>query len=486
MGKPVAAIYTRISKDDDEKKGLGVQRQEQDLRREAGRRGATIKHVFTDNDLSGSGKVVRPQFDKLISAIENGEVTLVLAADLDRLSRGMRPFVRLYEACEKAGIVVAWLGGQANFATGEGLLELEIRASFAREELRKIRSRIHRKHEQLAEQGKSAGGGRPFGYEADRRTVRPEEANLIRDAARRVLEGESMRSVCTDWNQRGIPTVAGAGGWSAQVLRRLLISARISGRREYSYANGRRLDIGKITSDTAEWPGIITRDDSDHLRHLLTGHRRKGQVREYLLTGGMARCGRCHQPLEAHPRSLTSKEHASGLREGRKEMACIKRPGKRNCGRLGILAAPVEDLVAKAIFRAVDKGALARALKPGDDRAATRELVEVQTRQNELADMWAAGEISAEAWKRARKGLMEREDRAQRQIENQRRPRALDGVPDVLEKAWPSLPLHRRRAIAEVLIEAVDIAPATPQSQRNAVKSRMLIDPTRVSVRWRA
>jgi len=346
--------------------------------------------------------------------------------------------------------------------------------------------RQRRKHQELAAAGKSAGGGRPFGYEPDRRTLRPAEVELVREAARRVLEGEAMRSVCRDWNDRGIPTVSGATDWAPQVLRRLLVSARISGRREYSYANGKRLDIGKITSESAEWPGIISADDSDHLRHLLAGNRRKGQVREYLLTGGVARCGRCGQALQAHPRSLTQKDLGAGLTEGRKEMACVKR-GKNDphCGRLGIYAKPVEELVAKVIFGAVAKGALARALKPGDNRVALKELVEVQTKQSELAEMWAAGDIDVAEWKRARGGLKDREDRAQGQIENQRQPRALDGIPEVLEKAWPSLPLHRRRAIVDVLIEAVDIAPATPRSQRNAVESSTLIDLSRVSIRWK-
>src|SRR6266851_1600776 len=450
---PTAALYTRISRDDDGER-LGVQRQEEDLRREAKRRGATVRAVFEDNDLSGSGKVQRPAFDQLIRAIESGDVDLVLAWDLDRLSRGMKPFVRLYEACEKAGIVVAWLGGQANFATGEGLLELEIRASFAREELRKIRKRIQRKHQQLADTGKSAGGGRPFGYERDRRTLREpatmatlsdrsevivDEPALIREAARRVFEGESMRSICRDLNARCIPTVGGSPAWSAQVLRRLLVSARISGRREYSYAAGRRLDVGRITCDEAEWPAIVSVEVSDRLRQLLggPGHRRKGRSREYLLTG-LARCGRCGSPLQAHPRS-----------DGRREMACVKRPGSNGCGRLGILAPPVDALVSETVVRAAESGAFARALERGDDseaRAATQQLLDVKARQDELADMWTQGTINRDEWTRARAGLQDREDALRRLIERQRRPRALDGVPADLRQAWAGLPLHRRRA----------------------------------------
>src|ERR1700730_3883500 len=129
---PRAAIYVRISKDDDEKKGLGIARQEKDMRAIAKRRGAQVTMVLKDNDLSGSGKVLRPAYEQLIEAIEAGELDLVLAYDLDRLNRGLFDFFRLYQACEKARIVVAWNGGEADFATGTGLFEMELRATFAR------------------------------------------------------------------------------------------------------------------------------------------------------------------------------------------------------------------------------------------------------------------------------------------------------------------------------------------------------------------
>src|SRR4051812_42588915 len=121
-----AAIYTRISKDDDEKKGLGVKRQEKDLRHEVARRNARVSMVLEDNDLSGSGRVLRPGYEQLIEAINAGDVDLVLAWDLDRLNRGLTDYVRFYNACEKGGITVAWLGGEANFRTGTGIFEMEL------------------------------------------------------------------------------------------------------------------------------------------------------------------------------------------------------------------------------------------------------------------------------------------------------------------------------------------------------------------------
>ena len=55
---------------------------------------------------------------------------------------------------------------------------------------------------------------------------------MIRECARRVLAGESLRSICSDLIERGVPTVSG-GEWKTQTLRTILMSGRISGQREH-------------------------------------------------------------------------------------------------------------------------------------------------------------------------------------------------------------------------------------------------------------
>nr|WP_243761222.1 hypothetical protein [Streptomyces sp. YIM 98790] len=75
----------------------------------------------------------------------------------------------------------------------------------ARHEAEHKAERQKRQRRQAAESGKVAGGGmRPFGYEDDRVTVREAEAETIREGAGRALAGESLSSICRDWQQRGI------------------------------------------------------------------------------------------------------------------------------------------------------------------------------------------------------------------------------------------------------------------------------------------
>ena len=118
--------------------------------------------------------------------------------------------------------------------------------------------------ERNARAGKRTGGGsRPFGYkiirhdlgEGGRRRYRsigeeiePAEAETIKDAASRVLRGESIRSIAFDFNDRDIKPATG-GRWAGSTLRRMLISPRIAGLREHN---------GDVVGDAA-WPAIIDR-----------------------------------------------------------------------------------------------------------------------------------------------------------------------------------------------------------------------------------
>jgi hypothetical protein len=107
----------------------------------------------------------------------------------------------------------------------------------------------------LAEAGRSSGGPRTFGYEADHYTIREDEAVLVREAAARALGGVSLRSIARDWNERAIPTVRGAG-WTYQSVHRMLGSPRIAGLRSR---------LGEVVG-TAVWPPIVDRTNHAELR----------------------------------------------------------------------------------------------------------------------------------------------------------------------------------------------------------------------------
>lgn len=472
-----AAIYTRISRDDQGDR-LGVQRQEQDCREYVKSRGWKLAKVYEDNDLSAYNGKARPAYRQLIEDLKTGTINSVIAWHPDRLHRSPRELEEFIEVVERANCRVETVrAGLLDFSTPTGKLVARQLGSIARYESEHKAERIRRKHKELAEAGKDVGAGRPFGYEEDRKTVRAEEADLIRDAVKRVITGEPVRSICRDWTSRGIPTVTGAK-WTPTVVRRMLASARISGRREYrrkptaadrlAQKPARTLELGEITSDHAEWGAIITHEESDRIRAMLSdpGRRMNAHLGRYLLTGGLARCGLCGRALVARPKA-----------DGRRCLVCATGPGFHGCGKIRTLAEPVEDLVTEAVMQAIDKGALAAVLARRDDANVADELRSVEAKLAELTAMYASDGLTRVEWDAARKSLLPRQESLRRQLETQRRATGLDDVPDAPRAAWSGLSIHRRRAIVAALVEQVVIQPA--------IRGRNFFDPSRVRIVWK-
>jgi site-specific DNA recombinase len=95
--------------------------------------------------------------------------------------------------------------------------------------------RISRASRQRAERGQWHGGPvAPWGYAfstcAGRRSlaVVPERAVLVREAAERVLAGESLYRIRKDWNSRGLTSTAGRS-WRSQGIKRLLVRGAAAG-----------------------------------------------------------------------------------------------------------------------------------------------------------------------------------------------------------------------------------------------------------------
>ncbi|MFP5320611.1 MAG: recombinase family protein, partial [Acidimicrobiia bacterium] len=326
-----AAAYVRISQDR-EGEGLGVARQQQDCMSFISKHGWELTEVYVDNDVSAFSGRCRPGYERLMADIRAGTVDAVVAWHPDRLHRSPRELEDFIETIERTRTTVATVtAGDYDLSTPDGRLMARIVGSVARKESEDKSRRLRRKHQELAERGKLSGGGRrPFGFEADRVTLRDDEADLIRDAAQRVLAGESLMSVINDWNERGVATVTGAH-WSTTTLKRLLRSGRISGQREHN---------GRIVAE-AQWPAIITPEQTQALRAILDDRSRDRSTREprsYLLSG-FVWCGRCRTRMTTRPTG-----------RGVPRYICAKSRG--GCGRCGIAAEGLESHISDEILKA--------------------------------------------------------------------------------------------------------------------------------------
>jgi site-specific DNA recombinase len=470
----LAGIYTRISRDDEQER-LGVQRQEEDGRAALGRRDLPIHRVYEDNDISGSGEEERPDFDDLIADLQNGTINAVWSWDVDRLTRGHKEYITFYETCEQVGALVMWLGGEANFAAGTGLLELEMRAAFAREELRKIKRRVARKHQEMAHKGAlPVGKNDPYGYRKVKDetgkvvefAVVKEEAAITRECARRVLAGEAITGVARDLDRRGLRTQQGRR-WQRHTLRAILVNPVISGRRQHH---------GEIVAK-GSWPEIIHPRTSDRLRELLLDPSRdvRTDVRQHLLSG-MVNCGHCGARLVVARRS---KEERHRPDFDLRKYVCRKGDHYWGCGKNTIAGDRLEHTVVERLLDLDATGKLRGILyaeTTGKVEEAEAELATVKAELKELARTRYAKNMMPEEVEGAREALLERRALAEKIIQAAQREIGLPDLPDPLAPGWDTLPVHYHRTILKAAALSIKVMPAP---------NRGPFDPSRVITEWK-
>jgi len=417
-----------------------------------------VAEVYSDNDLSAYSGKPRPAYKRMLADIASGSIDAVVCWHLDRLHRSPKELEHFFEVCDRAGLRhMATVTGDVDLSTDDGRFHARIMGAVARKSSDDSSRRLKRKMESLAQSGQFKGGKRPFGFEPDGTTLRSEEADLVREAARRILAGESMRGICGEWNRAGVADRR----WEPQALKRILLAPRVAGLREYK---------GEVVGN-AVWSEIIDQATWERLRGLLSDPgRTQHRARSYLLTG-TAFCSLCGGRMVARPRIDKTRAYVCG-------------PDTGGCNKVSIKAEPLEELVAEAILVALDSPALAEALRAasGEDDAQQDLLASLQSDQTALdqlaKDHYADRLIGRSEYLAARDALERRVGATRKALERNSGAGVLASISTGIRDAWESRGFDWRRTLIGAVLERVVVRPA----KRGYPK----FDPDRVELMWRA
>lgn len=159
-----AVIYTRISRDDTGE-GVANQRQEEDCRKLAELRGWDVVGVEADISISGYSGKTRPGWNRVLDMIRGGEVEVVIAWHMDRMTRSMLDLEKLILLADEHGVGISTVTGDIDLTTDVGRMVARILAAVARAEVERKGARQKRANEQRARKGEFRSSGfRPFGY----------------------------------------------------------------------------------------------------------------------------------------------------------------------------------------------------------------------------------------------------------------------------------------------------------------------------------
>ncbi|MDL1911535.1 recombinase family protein [Chloroflexi bacterium CFX6] len=158
-----AAIYARVSTDDQAERGYSLPSQIEACQKFASQKGFDVAAVYQD-DISGAKPITsRPEGYELQRGIESGEVRAVIVYCVDRLSRDIVDLLTVVRDWLRAGLEIYALDvGQV---TSELDIVLVIKGWQGSDERQKIRERTMRGRTAKAKAGKVVGGGTPpYGY----------------------------------------------------------------------------------------------------------------------------------------------------------------------------------------------------------------------------------------------------------------------------------------------------------------------------------
>lgn len=375
-----------------------MDRQERICREIAERLGLAVvdSFVFIDNNRSAWKRDrKRPGWDRLLTAIQSGNVMHVLTYHPDRLMRQPRDLEELLTLADDQDLTLHGQANRRDLSDPDDRFFLRIEVAHACRSSDDTSRRVMDNMADRARDGKPHGGKRRYGYAADQRTIIEHEAKIVKEIFTRTLDGATVRDISKDLYDRGEPTALG-NEWNDYTVRAVLKNRHVAGIQVFR---------GEEVGD-GDWPAIIERglwDEVQALRKTIrsaTSPTRAGTPRYYLLRG-LVTCKKCGTNMGGSGGSYLC---------NRSQLL-----GPERCGRK-IAAGTLERFVKDAaliVLETLDLSGRPTAHTEVSDADAAAIAAD-EAELAELKDMWDNQELKTPEYREMRKVVQKRIDDAQR------------------------------------------------------------------------
>src|SRR6266542_1414166 len=354
--QPRAAIYVRVSTTGQED-GTSLGTQEAACRQHAAQRDYTVDeaHIYREV-FTGTELWERPELTQLREAVRRGEVAVVIAYAIDRLSRDPVHLGVVLSEAEHAGADVEFVTEPLDDSP-EGQLIRFVRGYAAKVEHMKITERSIRGRRARVEAGRPLAGPRPpYGYRwVDTAKSRLEEDSATSWVVRRIFaeaaKGSGQLRIAEGLIRDGVPTPSGKSSrWGQTTIRCILLNSFYTGR-----AAGYRVKVLKDPTKRSKHKRVVMPRSEDERIPLPAGtapalvdvdtftivrerfrlnieraQRARREPERTLLRGGYVKCGYCASTMFVH--------------RGRSRISyrCIRRQRFKDCQGATIVVDPLD------------------------------------------------------------------------------------------------------------------------------------------------
>lgn len=408
---------------------------------------------YEDNNLSAFKRnVKRKDFERMVKDLEVLAIGGILAYDIDRVYRQPRDLERVIDCYDKPGcnLVFHTLSGQ-NFdlTTADGRFSARIMVTIANKSSEDMSRRLKREMERKAYAGEMTGGHRPFGWEEDRKTLRPKERKALDDMADMILKGDSV-STCTEWlKEQGFVGRAGKPYVRSSVLR-ILINPRNAGIRVF---RGEPLKDEEGNYVRGPWEAPWTVDKWLAVKGVIEGRKQANRAKSgppantvRSILSGILRCGECGTRMVAANSSRQYPKYRCAKDAGGCGNITISRPHSENA---------IRGLVTDVLMAAT---AQKETEQVGPKWEKAEELAALEQEFEELHALWKAGQIKTTSYILGREKLEEQIDelRGERAVALAR-PTKAPSI-EVIKDGWDKLSIERQRDVILSVLTAVMVA----------------------------
>jgi site-specific DNA recombinase len=304
-----AAIYCRVSTDNQEKEGTSLQTQLENCLAYCQSKGYEVTHRFSE---AYSGlSLDRPQLDKLRDIVRAQALDIVVIYSLDRFTRDPNHGVILQEELKRHHAKLEAVSQDID-NSDLGQMINYIRSFADKQETEKLKDRSRRGKRARAREGRipSGGGSRIYGYNyikvnqenGGRRVINESEAFRVCQMYDWLIQ-EGLSTNAIVYRLRALGAVNKTGGiWTRSSVQAVLSNPAYTGK-FYAFTTKNHKRFGRPQSDWIEiqgvTPTIIPQETFLAAQHQLQVNRSKTVPHtkyEYLLRGHLrcAQCGRAY------------------------------------------------------------------------------------------------------------------------------------------------------------------------------------------------
>lgn len=292
-----AGIYIRVSTFDQAREGFSLREQEERLKEFCKFKRYNIYKVYQDAGISAKNDK-RPAYQEMIEDIKKGNINVIVALKLDRLTRSVYDIEKLMKFVNDYECDVDCMADESNTTTSNGRMVMRIMTSVSQNEIEKCSERT-----KFGMAGAIKNGHIPnrtgLGFKRENKKLVPDP--LTKDIIVRIfdlyLEGKSHQAIANIYNKE---KVLGKTNWYDSTIQKILSNELYKG----DYVNGKRTKHPTYYENVIE--PIVSKEKWESCQYQkLRNARHYERTATYLFTNKL-KCSKCGNFLGGHATTKTN------------------------------------------------------------------------------------------------------------------------------------------------------------------------------------